>query len=297
MDRLLALRTYVTVARLRSFSAAARQLRLSATAVSRAIAALEEELGTPLMLRTTRSVSLTQEGSVYLDACQAALDRLDEAARGIRGDRAEPRGRLVVAAPVVFGRLHVLPIVVRLMRDHPRLSVQIRSADRIEALAEEGIDVAVRIGDLADSALHHLRLAEVRRVLVASPAYLAARGLPADVPQLKGHDLIAFDALTAHAEWRFGPAGRLSIRVEPKLLTNDVETAIEAAEAGCGITRVLSYQVRTRIEQGRLRRILLEAEPPAIPVSAVFPASRRGSPNVRAFIDAARQELGTLSLG
>ncbi len=297
MDRLLALRTFVSVARLRSFSAAARQLRLSATAVSRAIAALEEELGTPLLLRTTRSVSLTQEGAIYVDACQAALDRLDEAARGIRGDAAEPRGRLVIAAPVVFGRLHVLPIVTRLMQNHPRLSVQIRSADRIEALAEEGIDVAVRIGDLVDSALHHLKLAEVRRVLVASPSYLGARGVPTDVPQLKGHELIAFDAFTAHAEWRFGPGGRPSIRVEPKLLTNDVETAIEAAEAGCGITRVLSYQVRTRIEQGRLRRILPEAEPPAVPVSAVFPASRRSSPNVRAFIEAARQELGSLSLG
>ncbi len=297
MDRLLALRTYVAVARLRSFAAAARQLRLSPTAVSRAIGTLEQELGTPLLLRTTRSVSLTQEGSTYLDACQAALDRLDEAARGIRGEDAEPRGRLVVAAPVVFGRLHVLPIVTGLLQRHPRLSVQIRSADRIEALAEEGIDVAVRIGDLADSALHHLKLAEVRRVLVASPAYLAARGMPAGVPELKEHDLIAFDAFTAQSEWRFGASGHPSIRVEPKLLANDVETAIEAAEAGCGITRVLSYQVRTRIAAGRLRRILAEADPPAVPVSAVFAASRRGSPNVRAFLDAARRELGALSLG
>jgi DNA-binding transcriptional LysR family regulator len=297
MDRLLALRTFVAVARLRSFSAAARQLRLSATAVSRAVAALEDDLGTPLLLRTTRSVSLTQEGAVYLDACQAALDRLAEAARGIRGEDAEPRGRLVVAAPVVFGRLHVLPIVATLMRRHPRLLVQIRSADRIEALAEEGIDVAVRIGDLPDSALHHVRLSEVRRVLVASPAYLAARGTPAAVPDLAGHDLIAFDALAPNAEWRFGTAGRPSIRVDPRLIANDVETAVDAAAAGCGITRVLSYQVRTRIEDGRLRRILRDAEPPPLPVSAVFPASRRGSPNVRAFIEAARQELLPLSLG
>ena len=247
MDRLLALRTFAAVARLRSFAAAARQLRLSPTAASRAVALLEDDLGAPLLLRTTRSVSLTPEGAAYLDSCRVALEQLDEAARRIRGEDAEPRGRLVVAAPVVFGRMHVLPIITRLLRDHPQLAVQMQSADRIVALAEEGIDVALRIGELADSALHHVKLAEVRSVVVACPSYLAARGEPTEVPGLGGHDLIAFENFTPNSEWRFGANGRPSFRVEARLVTNDVETAINSAVAGLGITRVLSYQVREQL--------------------------------------------------
>jgi DNA-binding transcriptional LysR family regulator len=297
MDRMAALRTFAAVARLRSFAAAARQLRLSATAASRAVALLEEELGVPLLLRTTRWVSLTPEGEAYLEACLPALEQIDDAARQIRGGAAEPRGRLVVAAPVVFGRMHVLPILNRLLRAHPRLSVQLRSADRVVALAEEGIDIALRIGELPDSALHHVKLAEVRRVVVASPAYLAARGEPSDVSGLAGHDLIAFDNLTANGEWRFGASGRPALRVEARIVTNDVETAVEAAVAGLGVTRVLSYQVATRVADGRLRRILQAFEPPAIPVNLVFPAARRGSASVRAFIEAARLELRPEALG
>jgi DNA-binding transcriptional LysR family regulator len=296
MDRLLALRTFAAVARLHSFAAAARQLRLSATAASRAVALLEDELGTQLLLRTTRSVSLTQEGAAYLEACQSALEQIDDAARSIRGEGADPRGRLVVAAPVVFGRMHVLPIVTRLLRAHPRLSVQLLSADRIVALAEDGIDIAVRIGDLADSALQHVSLTDVRRILVASPGYLAARGTPTEASHLAHHDLIAFDTFTQNSEWRFGAHGRPAVRVEPRLLANDVETAIEAAVAGLGITRVLSYQVVARIAEGGLCRILRDAEPPPIPVSLVFPSNRKGSANVRAFIAAAREDLRQLDL-
>ncbi|PTM42745.1 LysR family transcriptional regulator [Bosea sp. 124] len=297
MDRMLALRTFAAVARLRSFAAAARQLRLSPTAASRAVALLEDELGTPLLLRTTRSVSLTAEGAAYLEACQSALEQLDDAARRIRGEDAEPRGRLVVTAPVVFGRMHVLPVVTRLLRAHPRLSVQLQLADRVVRLAEEGVDAAVRIGELADSALHQVKLAQVRRILVASPAYLAARGEPTDVAGLAGHDLIAFDTFTANGEWRFTASGRPAARVEARLITNSVETAIDAATAGLGICRVLSYQVRRDLADGRLRRILQDFEPPALPVSLIFPANRRGSPNVGAFIKAAQEELRLAEMG
>jgi DNA-binding transcriptional LysR family regulator len=296
MDQMLALRTFAAVARLRSFASAARQLRLSASAASRAVARLEEELGVPLLLRTTRSVSLTPEGAAYLESCQSALDQLDDAARRIRGEDAVPRGRLVVTAPVVFGRTHVLPILTGLLRTYPQLTVQVQLVDRVVRLAEEGIDAALRIGNLGDSALHQVKLAEVRRVLVASPAYLAARGEPADPAHLVGHDLVAFDNFTAQGEWRFAEGTR-PLRVEPRLLTNSVEAAIDAAAEGIGIARTLSYQVRRHLAEGALKRILRAFEPPPLPVSLIFPANRRGSPNVRAFIAAAQKELRSAELG
>jgi len=179
MDRFEALKTFVAVADHRSFAEAARRLRISPTAASRAIADLEEALGVTLLRRTTRAVGLTPEGAAYLDRCRIALDELDDAERSLRGENAEPRGELIVTAPVVFGRMHILPIVTKLLRAHPQLDVHLILVDRVIRLVEEGIDVAVRIADLSDSSLHAIRVAEVRRVLVASPAYLAERGVPA----------------------------------------------------------------------------------------------------------------------
>ena len=181
MDRFEALRTFVAVADHQSFAEAARRLRISPTAASRAIAGLEEALGVTLLRRTTRSVGLTPEGAAYLQRCRIALDELDDAERSLRGEDAEPRGELIVTAPVVFGRMHILPIVTILLRAHPQLDVHLILVDRVIRLVEEGIDVAVRIADLSDSSLHAIRVAEVRRVLVASPAYLAERGVPAHV--------------------------------------------------------------------------------------------------------------------
>lgn len=291
MDRLLALRTFVAVARQRSFAGAARTLRLSPTAASRAVALLEDELGLPLLLRTTRSVSLTPEGTTYLETCQAVLAQLDDAARLLRGEDAEPRGRLVVTAPVVFGRIHILPAVTALLRAHQRLAIELQLTDRIVRLAEEGIDAAVRIGELSDSALHQAKLTQVRRVLVASPAYLAARGEPIEPADLAGHDLVAFDTFTSNGEWRFTASGRPAIRVEPRLVTNSVEAAIEAVSGGLGIARVLSYQVSRAVAAGGLRILLPAFEPPPVPVSLVFPANRRGSANVRALVQAVQQHL------
>src|SRR5215472_8885646 len=172
MDRFEALRTFVAVADNRSFAEAARRLRISPTAASRAITDLEESLGVTLLRRTTRSVGLTPEGAAYLERCRLALDELDDAARSLRGKNAQPRGALIVTAPVVFGRLHVLPIVTKLLRMHRQLDVHLVLIDRVIRLVEEGVDVAVRIGDLSDSSLHAVHVADVRRVLVASPAYL-----------------------------------------------------------------------------------------------------------------------------
>jgi DNA-binding transcriptional LysR family regulator len=293
MDRLDALKTFVMVAQRQSFAEAARSLRISATAASRAVADLERDLGVPLLRRTTRSVRLTPEGEAYLDRCRAALDALDDAARSLRGEDAEPRGALIITAPVVFGRIHVLPIVTGLLRAHPQLNVHLMLTDRVIRLAEEGIDVAVRIADLSDSALHAVRLMEVRRVLVASPAYLVARGTPADVAHLHQHDLIAFERFTANGEWRFTQLGRPAIHCQPRLLTDSVEAAIDAALGGFGITRVLCYQVDAHVRAGRLCHLLREFEPPAVPVSLVFQANRRSSPNVRALIAAAQAYFRT----
>jgi DNA-binding transcriptional LysR family regulator len=291
MDQMLALRTFVAVANQRSFVEAARALGISPTAASRGVAGLEETLGVTLLRRTTRSVALTPEGETYLDRCRRALEELDDAARALRGDTAEPRGSLIVTAPVVFGRMHILPIVDRLLRDHPGLDVRLTLTDRVVRLVEEGIDVAVRIADLADSALHAVRLTEVRRVLVASPTYLKSRGIPATSAELGGHDLIGFDNFTRNGEWRLGRSGDEVVRCEPRLMTNSVEAAVDAAISGLGIARVLDYQVAQHIAAGRLRYVLAALDPSPVPVSLVYQANRLRSPNARALIDAARRHF------
>jgi DNA-binding transcriptional LysR family regulator len=297
MDRYSALRTFVTVADHRSFSQAAQALHISATAASRAVADLEKRLGAVLLRRTTRSVGLTPEGAAFLERCRAALNELDDAARALRGGNAEPRGTLVVTAPLEFGRMHILPVVASLLRAHPQLDVRLSLTDRVVRLVEEGVDVAVRIAELSDTALHAVRIGQVRRVLVASPAYLSARGTPADVAQLREHELIAVDAFAANSEWPFLKSGRRPLRFTPRLSTNNILAAIDAAIDGLGITRTLSYQVEAHVRAGRLRYLLVEFEPPPVPVNLVLQANRRGSPNVRAFITAAQEYFGAHPIG
>ena len=288
MDRVTALRTFVLTAEHRSFAEAARRLRTSPTSVSRGIAELEQSLGVALLRRTTRSVNLTPEGAAYLERCRRILEDLDDADRSLRGEDAEPRGALIVTAPVVFGRMHVLPIVNGLLTRHPDLRVQLTLSDRFVRLVEEGIDVAVRIADLSDSALHAVWVAEVRRVLVASPSYLDVRGEPTSLADLHDHSLIALDTLSSNHEWRFTANGRPAVRFEPRLATNSVESAIDAALAGIGIARVLSYQVQHHVRAGRLRYVLEPMEPSPAPVHLVFQENRRRAPNVAAFIAAAQ---------
>lgn len=271
-------------------------MRVSAAAATRAVAALERELGIALFHRTTRSVKLTPEGANYLDRTRLALDTLDEAGRAMRGAALEPSGYLVITAPVVFGRMHIAPIVAGLLRDHPALNVRLDLTDRVVRLADEGIDVAVRIADLSDSALHAVRVGNVRRVLVASPDYLKSRGTPREIAHLHDHDLIAFDSFAPNGEWRFASPRNALIRFEPRLLTNSVETATDATLNGLGIARVLSYQVARYLKERRLVRLLPDLEPAPVPVNLVFQANRRHSPNVRALLDAARRYFSRRSL-
>jgi DNA-binding transcriptional LysR family regulator len=287
MDRLGAMRIFVAVAKLGSFTEAARRLQLSPSVATRAVAQLEDQLGLTLLLRTTRSLRLTERGELYLEGCQQILEDVDSTERKVRGENAEPRGTLKVAAPVVFGRLHVLPIVNRVLRDHRDVIVQLTLSDRNIHLVEEGVDVAVRIGELADSSLVAVKLGVVSRIVVASPGYLEKRGVPKSPAALGGHDIIAFEGLGTIDEWRFDP-GTKPMRVEPRLTLNSIDAAIAAAEAGIGITRILSYQARASVSAGRLIPILQSFAPPPAPVNAIYLARRIASANIATFVKAAR---------
>lgn len=296
MDQLEVIRTFVAVADRGSFVEAARRLRVSATAASRSVAMLEKSLGTALLSRTTRSVRLTEAGALYLERCRTVLADLEDAALALRGDGATPGGTLVIAAPVMFGRVHILPIATRLLQDFPGLKVEMTLVDRIVRLVDEGIDIAVRIGDLSDSSLHALKVAEVRRILVASRDYLATHGRPANVPALHQHALISFTELERAHDWRFGPAGKPAIRIEPRLTVNTADAAIAAAAAGAGIARVLSYQAMAALTAGQVVTLLDDEAPPPVPVHLVYQANRLASVNVRAFIEAARLRFAGLDL-
>ncbi|MGE6759871.1 LysR family transcriptional regulator [Corallococcus interemptor] len=290
MDQLFTLRTFVAVARQRSFTAASRHLRISPSVATRAVAQLEERLGLALLTRTTRSVRLTERGQVYLESCQRLLEDLDEAERRVRGENAEPRGELHLAAPIVFGRLHVLPVVQKLLVAHPDLSIRLQLSDRNQHLVDEGIDAAVRLGELKDSSLIALKVATVRRVLVASPRYVKQRGAPRSPAELIRHQLIDFENLNTANEWRFGAKER-AVRVQPRLIVNSADAAIAAAEQGLGIARTLSYQVADAVLAGRLVLVLGASMPPPVPVSVIYPGRRSASANVGAFVRTARSHF------
>jgi DNA-binding transcriptional LysR family regulator len=287
MDRLGAMRIFVSAAKLGSFTEAARRLQLSPSVVTRSIAQLEDQLGLTLLLRTTRSLRVTERGELYLESCQQILQDVDSAERRVRGENAKPSGTLKVAAPVVFGRLHVLPIVSRVLREHRDVAVELTLSDRNIRLVEEGVDVAIRIGELADSNLIAVKFGAVSRTVVASPVYLKERGVPKSPAELADHDIIAFEGIGAGDQWRFHPGGKL-VRLEPRLTVNSIDVSIAAAEAGIGITRVLSYQVRASVIAGRLTPILQQFAPPPSPVNAIYPARRIASANVAVFVKTAR---------
>ncbi len=286
MDRLDMLRTFVAVADAASFAEGARRRHVSATAASRAIATLEADLGSELLSRTTRSVRLTDAGAAYLSHCRTALAELDDAALELKGKGAAPGGAMIVTAPVVFGRLHIVPLITRLLIAHPALSVRMLLVDRVVRLVDEGIDIAIRIGDLADSALHAIKLGDVQRRLVASPDFVARAGAPRNAAALHDYCLISFDTIDTGHDWRFGDGS--TIRIAPRLTVNGADAAILAAEQGLGIARILSYQVADAVAAGRLVTVLDDIAPLPMPVHLVYQPRRGAQPNVRAFIEAAR---------
>lgn len=289
MDRLTGFEMFVAVARLGSFTGAARELGCSVQAVTRGIAALETHLGLRLFHRTTRAVSLTGEGEALLPRAQRLLDDLAATERELRGAQAEPSGELHVTAPVAFGRLHVVPAVAELLARHEQLDVRLLLLDRNVRMIEEGIDVAVRIGALPDSAMHAVRVGSVRQVIVASPGYLARRGQPANLRELARHHLIASTGPRGAGEWRFGGRHDAGEGARRRLRVNTVDAALAAAEAGLGLANFLSYQVAQALSAGRLVEVLAPAAPEPLPVNLLFEAARGKSPATRAFIEEMRQ--------
>ena len=286
MDRIDAMQAFVAVADLHGFAPAARKLRLSPSAVTRLIAALEERLGARLLQRTTRSVTLTDAGARYLERARRILADVEEAELAAEGERTRPSGQLVVSAPVGFGRLHVSPVMAAFLQRYPEASAELRLEDRIVNLVEDGIDLAVRIGILADSSLVARHVGEMRRIVVASPDYLRHHGEPKRPAEIAGHQTIQFGASAVTGEWRFAEGDReVRLNIAPRFSTNGADAAIQYAEQDGGLTRVLAYQAADAIKRGGLKIVLEKFEQPALPIHIVYPTSRLLSAKVRAFID------------
>jgi DNA-binding transcriptional LysR family regulator len=292
MDRLEAMRLFVAVGDAGSLSAAARALKIPLPTVSRKLAQLEEHLGVRLVVRTTRKFVLTEPGRTYLESCRRLLGEIETAERLAAGEYEAPRGRLHITAPIVFGRLHVLPIALAFMKAYPDVELRLALVDRIADLIDEGIDVALRIAHLADSSLIAARVGAVRLVTCAAPAYLKDNGAPRTPSELIHHHCIASANLSATDRWAYRVDGeeRL-VPIRSRLTLTTAEAAIDAAVAGIGITRVLSYQAAAAIKSGRLKLILRPFELPEIPVSLVHPEARLTPPKVRAFLDFAAPRL------
>jgi DNA-binding transcriptional LysR family regulator len=292
LDRLDELAVLVAVVDERSLVAAARRLRRSPPAMTRALSALEKRVGARLVERTTRRLSPTDAGRKLAEESRSLLSAYDRAVA--ESSPAPIRGRIRITAPVQFGRRHVAPLVTAYLKKFPDTQVELVLHDRHLDLIEEGLDIAVRIGPLSDSSLLVRRVGEVRRVLIASPGYLARRGMPAKPADLAGHDTIFGTSSSGSLEWRFGPPGRAVVRLSPRFLVNDVEAQLAAARGGQGVARVLSYQAFEDFEAGRLARLLRPFEPPPLPVQLVHAGRAHVQPKVRAFLDLAAEQLSEL---
>jgi DNA-binding transcriptional LysR family regulator len=295
MDRLDELAIFVAILDGGSLAAAARRLRRSPPAVTRALSALEERVGARLLERTTRRSRATEAGRRLADHARQLLAGYGDAVREIAAGPV--RGVLRVTAPLVFGRRHVTPVVASFLDAYPGIRVELVLNDRNLPLIEDGLDVAVRIGALADSSLIARRVGEVRRVVVASPSYLARRSPPRTPRDLAGHDLVFTATRPGPIEWRFGGSRRDAIvRLAPRLIVNDVDASLHAARAGRGLARALSYQVADDLASGALVRLLAEREPPPLPVQLVVPSARHLSPKARSFVDHASRALSALGV-
>lgn len=274
---------FVAVAEEESFAAGARRLGMSPPAVTRAISALEERLGVKLLNRTTRYVRVTDSGHRYLDDCRRIIHETDEADEAAAGINAEPRGHLEVTAPVMFGRLFVIPGIVDYLKRYPDMEVSAVFLDRVVNLLEEGFDVGIRIGELPDSSMRAIRVGQVRRVLCASPGYLAENGMPNSPAELINHKIVAASGITPVMDWKF--AQDKTVRVKPLLNVNSNDAAIEAVISGMGITRLLSYQIEGYLASHQLKILLTEFEPQPLPIHVIHREGRYASAKIRTFVD------------
>ena len=292
MDRLESMLVLVTAVEGGSLSAAGRRLGTPLATVSRKVSELEAHLKTRLLNRSSRKLTLTDAGRTYVAACRRILEDVSEAERAASGEYSAPKGDLILAAPVVFGRLHVLPIAIDFLKAYADIDLRLVLADRVVNLLEERVDVAVRIGELPDSSLVATRVGLIRRVVCGSPAYFAAKGFPKRPADLGAHDCITFDGLASPEVWTFTKGkSEGSVRIHSRLIVNTAEAAIDAATAGLGVTRVLAYQVANAIRADTLAIALAEFEPAPWPVSLVYTGQRLVPLKVRAFLDFAAPRL------
>lgn len=292
MDRLRAMDTFVRIVESGSLTAAADALDVSGPSVVRLLAALERALDVRLLNRTTRRIALTDEGRDYYERCKRILAEVEDAEAAAANRRGAPRGLLRVTAPVPFGRMHVAPLAADFVRRHPGVTIDFLLVDRVVNLLEEGLDLGVRIAALADSALVAVPLGEVRRVVCASPDYLARAGTPRDPRELRAHACLRFAGLGSTDEWTFHEAGRrIGVRVGGPLSGNQAEPLVEACAAGLGVGMFLSYQVAPLVAAGRLKLLLADWCPPPVPVNAVYPHAKLLPARTRLFVDWLRARL------
>ncbi len=292
MDRFEAMRTLVAAVDGGSLSAASRTLGVPLPTISRRVSDLEAHLRAQLVIRTSRKLLLTDAGQAFVATCRRVLEELDEAERSATGEYRTPRGDMLITAPIMFGRMHVEPIVLEFLRAYPEINVRLVLADYVVDLVENHVDLAVRIGPLPDSRLVATRLGTVRWVTCASPTYLAERGVPEGLEALETHDCIAFERLYTTDVWTFQKqAETVAVPIRPRFAVNTADGAIDAAIAGAGIARILCYQAAEAIADGRLIVILRTFQPEPLPVHLVHTGQAVMPLKLRAFADFATPRL------
>jgi DNA-binding transcriptional LysR family regulator len=286
LDRLESMSILVSAVEAGSLSAAARRLGAPLATVSRKVSDLERHLRTQLLIRSSRRLTLTDAGRSYVAACKRILEDVGEAERAATGEYSAPKGDLTVTAPIVFGRLHILPVVTDFLEAYPEIDIRLALADRLVNLLDDHVDLAVRISELPDSSMMAIRVGTIRRVICGSPAYFASRGMPREPRDLVAHDCVTFENVASAKVWTFTKGKSESpVAIRSRLAVNTAEAAIDAAIAGVGITRVLSYQIASARRAGTLDIVLEEFEPAPWPVNLVY-ADRGLLPlKLRAFLD------------
>ena len=286
MDRLDAMRVILTAVDCGSLSKASSKLGQPLATVSRKVSELERHLKADLLIRSPRGLELTSAGRTYIAAARAILEQLNEAERAAAGEYTEPKGDLVVTAPTMFGRLHVLPVITAFLGAFPEVSVELMLTDRVTHFLDDQVDVALRIGHLPDSRLIATRLGAVRRVTCASPAYLASRAAPAVPQDLVGHEVISFESVASLTTWRYWSDGReVAVPLKARLSVSTIDAALDAGLAGAGVVRAVSYQVADHVRENLLQVLLEAYEPPPRPVHLVYDKQNRLPLKLRAFVD------------
>jgi DNA-binding transcriptional LysR family regulator len=289
VDRLESMSVFVAVVAAGSFSAASRQLRMPLPTVSRKVAEIESHLNAKLLVRSTRKLVLTEAGQAYVEDCRRILEAVTEAERGASGQYNAPQGELSITAPIVVGRLHVVPVVTEFLRAYARVDARLLLIDRPLNLIEDRLDLAVRVGPLPDSRLVASKVGQIRRVVCASPGYLEERGTPKTPQDLLKHECVTFAGLADAGSWTF--RNHEAVRVHSRLTTSTAEAAIDATLAGIGLTCALSYQIAESVKAGRLIVVLRKFEPAPLPVSLLYVHESRITAKLRAFVDFAAPRL------